>query len=182
MFFEDYISGINHSLLFPESVPTPIYLTLGLAGESGELLQKILHTPVNKKDIVKEAGDVFWYFAMFLHEVGYTLKDIIGTNDFTEMQSRTRVAADEQVEHIAMYFGTHVLLLSEQLKKVARDSDGSVEKRSAEIKSCLYRILTSLTALLNFYKIEIDTVLQHNILKLDIRKVQNTIQGDGDNR
>lgn len=65
-----------------------LYPTLGLAGETGEVADKIkkvirrggAFTPEVKKDIAKELGDVLWYVAALSHELGYDLNTLAQMN------------------------------------------------------------------------------------------------------
>jgi NTP pyrophosphatase (non-canonical NTP hydrolase) len=63
--------------------------SLGLAGESGEVAEKIKKiirdqnsdpSAIDKDDIKKELGDVLWYIAVFAEELGLSLQDIANTN------------------------------------------------------------------------------------------------------
>ncbi len=69
--------------------PYWLYYVLGLAGETGELIEKIKKhfrddygnmTTQREDQIVKEAGDVLWYLARLLDELGMDFDDIAKTN------------------------------------------------------------------------------------------------------
>ena len=62
-----------------------VYPALGLAGESGEVCEKVkkvlrdndgVFTDEKKIEMAKEVGDVLWYIATISHDLGYTLEDI----------------------------------------------------------------------------------------------------------
>lgn len=63
---------------------------LGLAGESGEIFEKVkknfTHSTVDGKpkfsneDLAKELGDVFWYLSVYANVLGYSLEDIAQMN------------------------------------------------------------------------------------------------------
>lgn len=58
---------------------------LGLAGESGEVLDMvkkwIFHdSELDKDHLKKELGDVMWYVAMICHSMGFDLDDVMQTN------------------------------------------------------------------------------------------------------
>jgi NTP pyrophosphatase (non-canonical NTP hydrolase) len=62
-----------------------IYPALGLAGECGEVCEKIKKTlrdnkPLNKEDMMKELSDPMWYIANLAYDLEFTLEDIILTN------------------------------------------------------------------------------------------------------
>lgn len=75
-----------------------IYPTLGLAGETGEVADKVKKeirdhnaefSPEARQEIAKELGDVLWYMANLAHALGYTLEDIAQIN-IKKIQSRQR--------------------------------------------------------------------------------------------
>ena len=58
---------------------------LGLAGEAGEVCDEAKKVAFHGKDmdqdaLIKELGDVLWYFALMLHTHGLTLDNIMETN------------------------------------------------------------------------------------------------------
>lgn len=75
-----------------------LYPALGLAGEAGEVCDKIKKiirdggyenidqfdglwvTGEQGKEIAKEIGDVFWYLSVLAYELGYSLEDIARIN------------------------------------------------------------------------------------------------------
>lgn len=72
--------GSEHSIIYP---------TLGLAGEAGEVADKVkkvirdnggVFTQEQKVAIAKELGDVLWYIAADSRDLGFTLEDIANTN------------------------------------------------------------------------------------------------------
>lgn len=75
-----------------------IYPTLGLAGEAGEVAEKIKKIvrdkrgqPVNtdREAILKELGDVLWYISQIATEFGFSLEDVAQTN-LDKLASRAR--------------------------------------------------------------------------------------------
>lgn len=73
-----------------------IYPAMGLAGESGEVnekLKKVLRdqngivTPETKELLRKELGDVLWYVGNLAYELGLDLNDIAESN-IAKLQSR----------------------------------------------------------------------------------------------
>lgn len=75
-----------------------IYPMMGLAGETGEVIEKIKHVfrdknnkfdAESKKEIAKEMGDVLWYLAQLSTELGLSL-DKIATENLTKLQSRKK--------------------------------------------------------------------------------------------
>jgi NTP pyrophosphatase (non-canonical NTP hydrolase) len=69
--------------------PGWIYYTLGIAGESGELMEKVkklfrdkggVITEEFKGDVIKESGDIIWYIARLLDEMGIDFNIVADTN------------------------------------------------------------------------------------------------------
>jgi NTP pyrophosphatase (non-canonical NTP hydrolase) len=63
----------------------PIYECLGLAGETGELVDKIKkswrnQTPLDREAAARELGDVLWYVTAIAVELGYTLEEVAVMN------------------------------------------------------------------------------------------------------
>ena len=74
--------------IYPENVRV-VYPSLGLAGEAGEVLNKIkkVYRDKNgefdaetKKEIRKELGDVLWYLAVLSQDLGQDLSEIAAGN------------------------------------------------------------------------------------------------------
>jgi NTP pyrophosphatase (non-canonical NTP hydrolase) len=66
-----------------------IYPALGLAGESGEVAEKIkkmlrdnngIITDEIKENIILEIGDVLWYCNALARDLGYTLEEVMQKN------------------------------------------------------------------------------------------------------
>lgn len=62
---------------------------MGIAGEAGEVIEKWKKivayrngsvTDEDKQELSKELGDVLWYVAVFAHELGIELNDVIEQN------------------------------------------------------------------------------------------------------
>lgn len=72
--------GSGHSIIYP---------TLGLAGEAGEVADKVKKVirdnngefnQEHKLAIAKELGDVLWYIAADARDLGFTLEEIASMN------------------------------------------------------------------------------------------------------
>ncbi len=89
MTFKEYQKKSRKTALYPNKGKNFIYPTLGLAGEAGEISEKIKKairdddgkiTKERKEDLKKELGDVLWYLSQIATEVGLSFDDIAGTN------------------------------------------------------------------------------------------------------
>jgi len=66
-----------------------MYLSMGLAGESGEVIEKLKKAVRNdngivseerKEDLKKELGDVLWYLSQLANALGISLADVAEQN------------------------------------------------------------------------------------------------------
>ena len=93
MHFEDYQKTSRKTALYPGVNNNFIYPTLGLAGETGEVVEKIKKlmrndsvtqaseiTDEKKNELEKEMGDVLWYLAQLATELGLDLETIASKN------------------------------------------------------------------------------------------------------
>lgn len=89
MNFEEYQKKSRVTAKYPDAGNNFIYPTLGLAGESGEVAEKIKKVLRDKGGIIddetkemikKELGDVLWYVSQIATELGLTLDDIAEHN------------------------------------------------------------------------------------------------------
>ena len=84
-----YQSESRKTALYPDVGSNPIYPTLGLVGESGEIADKVKKVIRDKqgffdkesRDAIKyELGDVLWYISQLSSEFGYELEEIASAN------------------------------------------------------------------------------------------------------
>ena len=86
MDFKTYQKLANATAIY-NSKFSILYPTLGLAGEAGEVAEKIKkiirddkQIVDEKEDIAKELGDVLWYIAAIGRDIGYGLDTIAEMN------------------------------------------------------------------------------------------------------
>ncbi len=84
-----YQQAARLTALYPDAGHNPIYPTLGLTGEAGEVADKVKKVirdhggQFNDKvraEIAMELGDVLWYVAQLASELGYELDDVANQN------------------------------------------------------------------------------------------------------
>ena len=84
-----YQKRSRQTALYPQVGSNPIYPTLGLCGESGEVADKIkkvlrdrggVFDDQSRDDLRLELGDVLWYVAQLASELGLDLEDIAAAN------------------------------------------------------------------------------------------------------
>ena len=100
MDFNDYQTTSRKTAVYPNKDDDFIYITLGLAGEAGEVAEKFKKlirddgverpsqlTDEQRVEIAKELGDVLWYLTQLSTECGLKLDDIAEQN-ITKLTSR----------------------------------------------------------------------------------------------
>ena len=84
-----YQAAARLTALYPDAGSNPIYPTLGLTGEAGEVadkVKKVLRDRAGhfddevRAEIALELGDVLWYVAQLASELGYELDDVANQN------------------------------------------------------------------------------------------------------
>ena len=85
--FEEYSKIANSTKLYEDKI---IYPCLGLAGESGEVCDKVkkvlrdnagIFSKERKENIMYELGDVLWYVNAIATDLGFTLEEVAKCNN-----------------------------------------------------------------------------------------------------
>jgi NTP pyrophosphatase (non-canonical NTP hydrolase) len=96
MQFNEYQEKSRRTAIYPNQGSNYIYPTLGLAGESGEVSEKIKKIIRDKEGIVnnedriavrKELGDVLWYLSQLATELDIDLESVAQKN-IEKLESR----------------------------------------------------------------------------------------------
>ncbi|MCA9363742.1 nucleoside triphosphate pyrophosphohydrolase family protein [Candidatus Kaiserbacteria bacterium] len=100
MEFSEYQKRARETAIYPDVGENFIYPALGLAGETGEVIEhvkklmrdaavsKASDIPEDRRDnLEKEMGDVVWYLAQLASELGLELETIASRN-IEKLQSR----------------------------------------------------------------------------------------------
>lgn len=82
--FDSYQEFVKSLAVYPSSARI-MYPCLGLAGEVGEVCEKVKKNirdgrVLDKEDLTKELGDVLWYLSAVALDLGISLQDIAQTN------------------------------------------------------------------------------------------------------
>lgn len=97
MDFQLYQERCRATARYPDAGSNPIYPTLGLCGEAGEVADKVKKvlrdsqgnfSPEVIADLQLELGDVLWYVAQLATELGLELEQIAQAN-LDKLASRT---------------------------------------------------------------------------------------------
>lgn len=85
----EYQALARSTAIYPNIGNNPIYPTLGLCGEAGEVAEKMkkamrdeggVISEKRREETIKELGDVLWYVAMLASEMNVTLGDVAQRN------------------------------------------------------------------------------------------------------
>jgi NTP pyrophosphatase (non-canonical NTP hydrolase) len=96
MNFEEYQRESQKTAIYPDAGKNFLYPVLGIAGESGEVADKVKKIFREKEGILddhareeltKELGDLLWYVSQFATEIGVSLDDVAQKN-IEKTQSR----------------------------------------------------------------------------------------------
>lgn len=89
MNFKEYEDAAAQTAVYPGRGNNITYATLGLAGEAGEVAEKVkkairddegVLTDERAKQLQKELGDVLWYVAAMCHELGTDMESVARKN------------------------------------------------------------------------------------------------------
>ena len=89
MEMNSYQSAARKTATYPDVGRNPIYPTLGLTGEAGEVADKVKKVirdregvfDADTREAIKlELGDVLWYVAQLSSELGYDLNEVAEAN------------------------------------------------------------------------------------------------------
>jgi NTP pyrophosphatase (non-canonical NTP hydrolase) len=87
--FKEYQTRAADTAHYPNAGHNPVYPTLGLAGEAGEVAEKVKKVLRDKGGnfdaeavaaIQKELGDVLWYVARLAAELGLDMEQVAAAN------------------------------------------------------------------------------------------------------
>ncbi|MBM6993827.1 MAG: nucleoside triphosphate pyrophosphohydrolase family protein [Prevotella sp.] len=88
MEMNEYQEQALSTAVYPQALRI-VYPALGLAGETGEVADKVkkevrdraaAFSPETRVEIAKELGDVMWYIAAMAHDLGFSLEEIAQMN------------------------------------------------------------------------------------------------------
>ncbi len=96
MNFQEYQEQSRKTAVYPQVGSNFVYPILGMAGESGEVAEKVkkvlrekngIVDEAAKEEIIKELGDLLWYMSQLASELGISLDEVAQKN-ITKTQSR----------------------------------------------------------------------------------------------
>lgn len=96
MELNDYQRLAQETAIYPVLGHAIVYPALGLAGEAGEVAEKVkkamrddngLITVARQLELKKELGDVLWYVSEVARQAGLTLEEI-ATHNYAKLKDR----------------------------------------------------------------------------------------------
>jgi len=186
MFLNEYQDDAISTAIYP--LTTSIYYpALGLAGEYGELIEKM-----HKGDhglILKEMGDLLWYIANLANDLECTLTEMLALIGCTatRFEQLELFALDSrgglQVGNPRDFMGIKIGAICEKVKKLYRDDDGILTaERRTNILTSLAWVLIGICVLSSEFSVRVEPIAELNLRKLASRKQREVIHGDGDTR
>ena len=105
MNLNEYQFKSRETALYPNAGENPIYPTLGLTGEAGEVADKVkkvlrdrggVFDEGAKEAIMLELDDVLWYVSQLSSELGFKLEDvaIANLNKLSSRSKRGRISGE----------------------------------------------------------------------------------------
>lgn len=89
MDFATFQKKVKETSIYPNQGNNVAYAALGLAGEAGEVADKVKKiirdahgtlTPKAREEMIKELGDVLWYLAAVANELSVDIEEIAQRN------------------------------------------------------------------------------------------------------
>ena len=170
-----YQDDARSTAIYPNSVEF-LYPALGLAGEAGELCEKIAED-AEDTEIIKEIGDVLWYVANVALDCGILMHTIFeGLDDFDQIEPIIEI-------NMAAALAKNVGIVCEMAKKAARDDGGNVtDARREKVREALRAVLGTLAGVCAPWEFNLSQCAETNIAKLKSRQERGVLGGSGDNR
>jgi len=174
----------------------PTYPALGLAGEAGEICEKLADGIVGE-ELAKELGDVLWYIANLAEDMGADMLSILPASlasRIEQFDAFQAVAAEPgpppcsstpnlEPHPAALRLAGKAGMVCERAKKLIRDDGGTLtDERRSLIASGLAEAFVAVANLASALGANLDDIAAANVRKLRSRKERGRITGDGDNR
>jgi NTP pyrophosphatase (non-canonical NTP hydrolase) len=174
---DSYQQIARTTAVYPHLGANLTYPALGLAGETGEVLEKIL-AEAGSDDVIAELGDALWYIANLATEAGIPMSSITEHNTLPEA---------EHAPLDALEAGSELVIAAtkavETIKKAHRDDNGQLtDARTATLTAQLTDTLLKAASVAASYQSTLTQAAQRNAAKLASRTARGVISGSGDTR
>lgn len=187
-----YQRAARSTAVYPDLGRNVVYPALGLSGEAGELLEKVLAW-ASDEELLAEAGDVLWYASQCAAELSLPFSRIIppipeeDPAGLSDAGTALIDAATQRPENFVLLLASGLCVatakVSETVKKVLRDRGGEVDEQMRDrAAGHLTTALAALEALAFAHGTCLAAVAAVNLEKLSRRAAASTLHGDGDDR
>lgn len=180
MNIDDYQTGASTTADYPGRGFGPLglaYTATGLISEVGEWSDAVMQATGND-NIIRELGDVYWYFSQTCLEIGVKPSDALAARTFNEVTVTTYPF------EVAQNIATRACFrLADQVKKHIRDDmDGITDIRASAIAWQVGEIMVAVIGHANLLRLDVNEVARINLAKLADRKERGVIHGTGGHR
>lgn len=192
MNFNEYIDQSAVTAIYPDAGTDFDYPGLGLAGESGEVCEKLkkairddggILTEARRDALIKEMGDVAWYMAAMARTVieTYTCMVTIGRWD-VEVDELVHLDGSEDIR--AASCSARLMAFYGAKASVENITHGSKDMKPIGVRICddLSDMFDQWLAICEDLSLQPSMILKTNLNKLLKRKDEGKLQGDGDDR
>ena len=176
----DYIALASETAVYPKA-SARVYLMAGLLSEVGEVagvIKKYNRDGGTKEEfrqkLKAELGDCFWYFAMMLHDLYPSDKNMRPRLD----PPGYKPSLNYELEDLEICL-SYLLRVNNLIHQIITESG---DNHSSKNTSLLLDIFYNLKIIATFSDLTVHEVLEYNVNKLKSRQSRNQLQGSGDNR
>ena len=157
------------------------YLIPGIAGETGELVEKIEE---GDKDLVAhELADHYWFIAMICEVMDWSIEGLLGQSPASYQKEAEDFAETHSVDKLKDQLVIHVGNMNSAFAKSVRDNGGNLnEKRLRQICLSSADVMLYVGAIGWRYGFTVEELMKKNIDKLYDGKDRGVLGGDGDKR
>jgi NTP pyrophosphatase (non-canonical NTP hydrolase) len=175
----DYQNLARTTALYKAYVNYPL---LGLAGETGEIAEKVKKILRDKEGIVseedklelkKELGDVLWYLSNLSYDLSVDLS-LVARRQYFEERGNPYDYLPDNVFHLYRCAGR----LVEYVYQTTENDTFEIEK----YKGLAFHVFYAICELAMSLGLKMEDVAQANLDKLKSRQERGVLQGSGDNR
>lgn len=169
-FFDQYAEWTDTVAQYPVS-HEGAYLALGIIDECGEVTDCVIRE--HEADLAKECGDVLWYASRYVYRVlGRSMSEFMASFDYT----------DKHTQHIHVATGVIAAVEKKRIRDGANWDAATVAAKNEKAAEALKNVIRWVNSYIHSTGRTLEEAMIFNQGKLNKRKDEGTIQGDGDNR
>lgn len=188
--FDSFTGGKSQEIKDYLECGTPFvglfYVSLGLAGEIGEMQEKVVSYKEGEDDlapVVGELGDVYWYISQVCMELGTPMGHLLSINP--KYSETRKIIYDPNMITVCLILACSIWSgrISDITKKLLRDSHGHLAAdKKISILENLTKILIAMRSICAILGVTPEYCMEQNITKLFSRMERGKLGGSGDAR